>query len=131
MTDLRVREALRQMPKGADVDIDTVLDDIRKRGYESAASMQVRGLHAISFPIFDTRNRALAALTVPYAERLDEPERKTIADVERALGQASRRLSERMGWREGAAQSNVPGLSDQRPVSDMQPRRRRRSTQSL
>lgn len=131
MTDLRVREALRQTPQRAGIDIRAELDAIRARGYESAVSMQVKGLHAISFPIFDTRNRALAALTVPYSERLDEPSRKTIADVEYALGEASRRLSERMGWREGAAETYISGLSGQGSVADTAPRRRRRITKPI
>lgn len=131
MTDLRVREALRQTPERAGMEIGAELDAIRKRGYESAASMQVKGLHAISFPIFDTRNRALAALTVPYSERLDEPSHKTIADVECALGKASRRLSERMGWREGAAEINVTGLSEQWASPDTAPRRRRRIAKTV
>jgi DNA-binding IclR family transcriptional regulator len=126
MTELRVREVLRQTPGRDGIDIKKELDAIRERGYESAASMQVKGLHAISFPIFDTRNRALAALTVPYSERLDEPSRKTVADVEQALGEASRRLSERMGWRQGVAQTNAPGHPEQWSVPDTAPRRRRR-----
>jgi DNA-binding IclR family transcriptional regulator len=124
--DLRIRESLRQRPEHADLDIVSILEQIKERGYESIASMQVRGLHAISYPIFDTRNRALAALTVPYAERLDQPQGKAVADVEKALGKSARALSERMGWREGAADVDALGITGMDPRGDTVPRRRRR-----
>jgi DNA-binding IclR family transcriptional regulator len=124
--DLRIRESLRQRPEHADLDIVSILEQIKERGYESIASMQVRGLHAISYPIFDTRNRALAALTVPYAERLDQPQGKTVAHVEMALGRSARALSERMGWREGTADVAALGITGMDPRGDTVPRRRRR-----
>jgi DNA-binding IclR family transcriptional regulator len=124
--DLRIRESLRQRPEHADLDIVSILEQIKERGYESIASMQVRGLHAISYPIFDTRNRALAALTVPYAERLDQPQGKTVAHVEMALGRSARALSERMGWREGTADADALGITGMDPRGDTVPRRRRR-----
>jgi DNA-binding IclR family transcriptional regulator len=130
--DLRVREALRQTPENVGTDISATLDAIRKRGYESAASLQVKGLHAISFPIFDTRGRALAALTVPYAERLDQRGLKTtIADVELALGDASRRLSERMGWRDTSDVIDVIGLPGNSAGADPGSKRRRRRSSEL
>lgn len=66
-------------------------------GYESIPSVQVRGLWAVSFPILDTQGRAIAALTVPYAERLDQTSRKSIPEVTDALGLAARTLSARIG----------------------------------
>jgi hypothetical protein len=41
--------------------------------------------------------RAIAALTVPYAERIDQIQRKSIPEVTRALGLAARTLSKRIG----------------------------------
>jgi DNA-binding IclR family transcriptional regulator len=57
----------------------------------------VRGLYAVSFPILDSQGHAIAALTVPYADRIDQTARKSIADVEVALGDAAARLSARIG----------------------------------
>jgi DNA-binding IclR family transcriptional regulator len=74
-----------------------ILKAIRTKGYESIPSVQVRGLHAISFPIVDTRGHAIAALTVPYCERIDQSTRKSIASVIKALGLAAAQLSARMG----------------------------------
>lgn len=122
---LRIRETLRETPGQSVADVTRTLEAIREKGFESVPSMQVRGLHAISFPIFDPRGRALAALTVPVAERLDLRDRKSIADVERALGNAARLLSQRMGWNEGSVSVEVFGLTDQ---DDRAPRRKRRSS---
>jgi DNA-binding IclR family transcriptional regulator len=57
----------------------------------------VRGLYADSYPILDTQGHAIAALTVPYAERIDQLKRKSIADVTTLLESAARTLSEKVG----------------------------------
>jgi len=69
--------------------------------------VQVRGLWAVSFPILDTQGRAIAALTVPYAERMDQQQRKTIPDVTDALGAAARTLSARIGGMVSSSGLNV------------------------
>jgi DNA-binding IclR family transcriptional regulator len=102
-TELRIRESVRRRHEHSSIDIDAILESVRKRGFESIVSLQIKGLHAVGYPIFDTQHRAIAALTVPYAERLDLNNRKTVKDVEVALGRAARTLSERMGWRDGVS----------------------------
>lgn len=94
---LRIEESLQRRPEQADPQIDSVLDTIRAAGYESIPSVQVRGLYAVSYPILDAQGRAIAALTVPYAERIDQLQRKSIPEVTEALGQAARTLSTRIG----------------------------------
>jgi DNA-binding IclR family transcriptional regulator len=94
---LRIEESLQRRPAQADPQIDTILDSIRATGYESIPSVQVRGLYAISYPILDTQGRAIAALTVPYAERIDQTQRKSIPEVTERLGVAARALSVRAG----------------------------------
>jgi DNA-binding IclR family transcriptional regulator len=94
---LRIAEGLERNPDGEDPQILTVLHHIRQRGFESAPSFQVRGLYAVSFPVLDSQGHAIAALTVPYADRIDQSVRKTIGDVETALGEAAARLSTRAG----------------------------------
>jgi DNA-binding IclR family transcriptional regulator len=93
----RIEESVRRRPDHADPQIDVTLNTIRARGIESIPSVQVRGLYAVSAPIVDTRRHALAALTVPYAERIDLVHRKPITVVEDLLGAASRELSKRLG----------------------------------
>jgi DNA-binding IclR family transcriptional regulator len=77
-------------------ELSTTLDKIAKRGFEAAPSGQVRGLFAISFPVLDVRGHALAALTVPYADRLDQTGRKSQKDVEAILGKAAHHLTARL-----------------------------------
>jgi DNA-binding IclR family transcriptional regulator len=95
----RVSEALDRRPDHADPEIDRKLEKIRKRGFETKRSGQVRGLYAVSYPILDTQGHAVAALTVPYAERIDQEGRKSIPQVEEALGAASARLTSQLGGR--------------------------------
>lgn len=94
---LRIEEALERRPEQANPQIHTLLDTIRTTGFESIPSVQVRGLYAVAFPILDTRGHALAALTVPYSERMDQTRRKSIPEVTQALGLAARELSVRVG----------------------------------
>jgi len=94
---LRIEESLQRRPEQANQQISTILDSIRATGFESIPSVQVRGLYAISFPILDTQGQAIAALTVPYAERIDQVQRKSIPEVTQALGIAARTLSARIG----------------------------------
>ena len=94
---LRIDEALQRNPDQADIQIDAVLQTILITGFESIPSVQVRGLYAVAYPILDTQGHAIAALTVPYAERIDQSDRKSIPEVTQALGVAARMLSERLG----------------------------------
>lgn len=93
----RIEECLRRRPDHADPQIRATLDMIRMRGFESIPSAQVRGLFAVSYPIRDPQGQAIAALTVPYAERLDIATRKPISEVEVLLGETAKTLSQRIG----------------------------------
>ena len=94
---LRIEESVRRRPEQADPQLDRTLASIRTAGCESIPSVQVRGLYAVSFPILDAQWRAIAALTVPYAERLGQNQRKSIPEVTETLGLAARALSTRIG----------------------------------
>lgn len=104
---LRIEESIQRRPDQDDPQIDSILDKIRVAGYESIPSVQVRGLWAVSFPILDTQGRAIAALTVPYAERLDQTQKKSIPEVIEALGAAARTLSARVGGAVSAVGMNA------------------------
>lgn len=112
---LWIEESLLRRPDQYDPQTDAILDTIRTTGFESIPSMQVRGLYAVSFPILDTQGRAIAALTVPYSERIDQSQRKSIPAVTEALGHAARSLSQRVGGMTMGAfagkrpQADVPG----------------------
>ena len=105
---LRIEESVQRRPEHADPQIDSILDSVRTAGYESIPSVQVRGLYAVSFPILDTQGCAIAALSVPYAERIDQSQRKSIPEVTQALGLAARTLSMRIGGIVSSAGINFP-----------------------
>lgn len=100
-TKLWIEESVQRKPEQSDPQIKTILEAIRKIGFESVPSVQVRGLYAVSFPILDTQGRAIAALTVPYAERIDQNQRKSIPEVTASLGAAARNISEKIGGSKG------------------------------
>lgn len=94
--ELRIEESAKQEPYQDVDDINVALDRIRARGYEASPSGQVRGLFAISYPIHDLRGNAMAALTVPYADRVDLRGRMTTREVEARLAQAAHLLTSRV-----------------------------------
>ena len=101
-TKLWIEESVQRKPDQSDPQIKAILESIRKIGFESVPSVQVRGLYAVSFPILDTQGHAMAALTVPYSERIDQNKRKSIPEVTAALGAAARNISERLGGGKGS-----------------------------
>lgn len=99
----RIEEAAAREVSPDLVDIQVKLAQIARRGFEAAPSGQVKGLFAISFPILDLRGYALAALTVPYADRVDLKGRKTAKEVEAILGAAAQMLTLRVSGRQNPA----------------------------
>jgi DNA-binding IclR family transcriptional regulator len=77
------------------VDLDEHLAKILARGHERRASYEVAGIVNISFPILNVQGQAIAGLTVPFVKRLEDT--ISVAEVVRALREASRRISEAMG----------------------------------
>jgi len=92
---------------GADIDADTKtlkeLDRVREQGFEEMDSTRLKGIHDISYPVFDHRKSAVAAMTIPYIERLDVSGGMPVADVRAILGKAVAALSLTLG---GGADSN-------------------------
>jgi len=104
---LRIDESARRRPTHADSKIERTLDSVRACGFASITSVQVRGLQAVSFPILDSQGHAMAALTVPYAERIDQRQRKLIPEVQKVLGAAARTLTERIGGAAAAQKAST------------------------
>ena len=78
-------------------DLSRHLERIRRRGYEKRASYQVRGIINISFPVRDAQDRAVAALTVPYIQKIGTG--VSMEDVEKELVEAAREISAAIGAR--------------------------------
>lgn len=51
-----------------------ILERIRARGYERMASEQIRGVVNLSVPILGPSGTALAAISVPFLNRIDRPD---------------------------------------------------------
>ena len=85
----------------ADVDLDAKtlreLDRIRSQGFEEMDSTRLKGVHDISFPVFDHRKSAVAAMTIPFIERLDVANALPIAEARSVLGHAVANLSLTLG----------------------------------
>jgi DNA-binding IclR family transcriptional regulator len=82
------------------------LDRLRSAGREETESARVRGVRDFSYPIVDHRGAAIAALTVPYIERLDRSEPNAQDVVRAELGAAAARLSASVGGTAAAPQAN-------------------------
>jgi DNA-binding IclR family transcriptional regulator len=71
------------------------LTKIKQRGYEERESYEVEGVINISFPVLDDRGFAIAALSVPFLQRIGD--QTTPVTVRRVLKAASSLLSEAIG----------------------------------
>lgn len=91
-----IKESALREPGHNMAEVEASLNAIAARGFEAAPSGQINGLFAISFPVCDLRGHAIAALTVPYADRVDLMGRKTKLDVERIAAAAAVELTDRM-----------------------------------
>ncbi|SEG67000.1 transcriptional regulator, IclR family [Bryocella elongata] len=76
-------------------DLAQHLTRIRKAGFEKRDSYQVKGVVNISFPVLDSRNSAIGALTIPYIQQKDaatplakviDLSRDAAAEITRAIG---------------------------------------------
>jgi DNA-binding IclR family transcriptional regulator len=76
-------------------DLDSHLAKIRRRGYESRASYEVKGVVNVSFPVLNAQGNAVAGLTVPYVKRIEDT--ISVPDVVKALRTASQQISEALG----------------------------------
>jgi len=96
---MRLEESMEGTSRKEVLEMGNLLREVARNGFASFESNQFRGLHAVSFPILNSQQQALASLTVPYLERLDRDDRKSLIEVERVLGEAARKLTRRMGGR--------------------------------
>lgn len=76
-------------------DLEQQLTEIKRRGFDQRKSYEVEGVINISFPVFDDRGYGVAALSVPFIQRIGDP--TTPSTVKRVLGEASCSLSEAIG----------------------------------
>lgn len=72
------------------------LEIIHFQGFEEMPSLQISGVHNLSFPVFDASGHATAAMTLPFLLRTDVP--STIDEARNALGGAAQELSRALGY---------------------------------
>jgi len=74
-----------------------MLERVRARGYEDMESTRIRGVHDVSCPVFDHRGSAVAALTVPFIERIDRSDESSLRATRLGLERISRALTAALG----------------------------------
>ncbi|EJN07714.1 IclR family transcriptional regulator [Herbaspirillum sp. YR522] len=73
------------------------VEDTRRRGHSRTDSRQIRGVVNLSYPVMGANNRMLAALNVPYIERIDKKVNPSLDEVQGIVQEISARLSRLMG----------------------------------
>lgn len=97
---------------------------VAAQGFAFMRSNQFSGLEAISYPVLDLRGRAIAALTVPYVKRLDDPTRMSPADAQAALAATVADLNAALGGTVGDPnRAKGPGGPPSRAKAPVMPRR--------
>lgn len=72
------------------------IDTARKNAFVTWPSRRIRGAIDISRPVFGITEYAIAALTVPYIERMDRPQSPEVPEVEEHVREIALRISELM-----------------------------------
>ena len=75
-----------------------VLEQVRERGYEMQPSARVAGVTDISFPIFGSDGRIVAALTVPYLVFIDDSAPMSLERTRDLLRDCATEASRGLGW---------------------------------
>jgi len=73
------------------------ISETQERGYSRMESRQIRGVVNLSYPVLGANDRMLAALNVPYIERIDKKVNPSLDEVQHIVQEISARLSKLMG----------------------------------
>ncbi|PZR07463.1 MAG: IclR family transcriptional regulator [Azospirillum brasilense] len=96
------------------------------QGFAFMPSNQFSGMIAISYPILDLRGRAIAALTVPYVKRLDNPSSVSAEGAQVMLAEAAADLTAALGG--AVAKAHEPAKSRRSGSSPAKPDRPLKAT---
>jgi DNA-binding IclR family transcriptional regulator len=97
--ELRIRESLPNSSNETLFRFRHALQTVENQGFASIQSNQYAGLHAISFPIFDMNQNAVAAMTVPMLARIDGEKQVAQKEVEDKLCKSAASLSRKIAFR--------------------------------
>ena len=75
------------------------MQNISKNGYELVKSLQIKGVTNISVPIFDYTENAIAALTIPFVDRIISKGELNLTQVCKLLINSGKILSSEMGYK--------------------------------
>ena len=75
------------------------MQNISKNGYELVKSLQIKGVTNISVPIFDYTENAIAALTIPFVDRIISKGELNLNQVSKLLISSGKILSSEMGYK--------------------------------
>jgi DNA-binding IclR family transcriptional regulator len=78
--------------------LSRLLDEVRAAGHEIVPSRQMRGVTNIAFPVIGSTGDAIAAVNVPYLERIDMKVNPEFDEVCRLVADMAARLSALMGF---------------------------------
>jgi DNA-binding IclR family transcriptional regulator len=74
------------------------LAQIRKHGNARMPSRQVKGVKNLAYPVFGRDGHAIATLTSPYIERIDNAPVPSMSEVGEMMKQAAQTLTALMGF---------------------------------
>jgi DNA-binding IclR family transcriptional regulator len=78
--------------------LSRLLDGVRATGHEIVPSRQMRGVTNIAFPVIGSSGDAIAAVNVPYLERIDMKVNPEFDEVCQLVGDMAAHLSALMGF---------------------------------
>lgn len=108
------------MPKGSAIrDLKERIALVAERGYDCQPSPITYGVTDMSYPVLGLDGYLLAALTIPFLERIDGSQPVGVEAAREQLAAAAKTISTRLGWR-------GPAMPDAASAVEAPPRRARR-----
>jgi len=102
-----VASAGAQLTKAEQSALMMTISKVATQGFARMKSIQFSGLEAISYPILDLQQHAIAALTVPYVTRLDVRTRTSVSEAQLALTNVAADLNIALGSSIVSAKGNM------------------------
>lgn len=88
----KVRKSLKNS------DLNKIVEQILKQGHERHVSEITHGVHDIGCPVFDSTGEMIAALSIPFLERIDGKQKADAATALKYLKETAINISRMLGY---------------------------------
>ena len=94
----RILSELQYPPGFDETELRSIIEQVRKRGYETMPSARTAGVRDLSYPVFGFDGRIVAALTIPFVTFIDGSHPIDFEAARAMLAKSAEQISHGLGW---------------------------------